>query len=245
MLAEFREGKIIPRSFGHISHLPGSKMRDDDTLLGENEINLLIGRRKDPLDRVIITEKIDGMNASVLREGDKLWPLSRKGYDVRSNPNPWIRIFANYVEDNYNRFMNLLNDGERVCGEWMIKTHTVKYDLKTEPFILFDLINGINRSLYSDFHYRVHQYHFPTTGLVHIGESIDPITALQILKEGYHGAEDYPEGIVYKYESYKNGFICSGKYVSHPNVGNDEFFRAIDDNAYNTLKRKWKMYIPS
>lgn len=46
MLGDIKEGKILPRAYGHISHLPGSKMRDfDDTLLGEREINLLtVGR---------------------------------------------------------------------------------------------------------------------------------------------------------------------------------------------------------
>lgn len=245
MLAKFKEGKIIPRSFGHISHLPGSKMKDDDdTLLGTNEIEILIKRRRNPLDRVIVTEKIDGMNACVLRDGDCLWPLSRKGYDVRSNPNPWIRIFADYVEDNYNRFMRLLDDGERACGEWMIKTHTVRYDLKTEPFILFDLIKTDKRPVYSDFHYRIHQQNFTSTGLVHIGESIEPAVALAMLKDGYHGAMDCPEGIVYKYESWDNGFVCSGKYVSHPHVGDDAFFCAEDDEIYNYLRRKWRMYIP-
>lgn len=46
MLGNSKEGKILSRAYGHISHLSGSKMRDfDDTLLGETEINLLtVGR---------------------------------------------------------------------------------------------------------------------------------------------------------------------------------------------------------
>lgn len=46
MLEDIKEGKILPRAYGHISHLPVSKMRDyDDTLLGETEISLLtVGR---------------------------------------------------------------------------------------------------------------------------------------------------------------------------------------------------------
>lgn len=238
--------KVLPRSYGSISHLPGSKLIDErDTMLGEREVALLTFRRKDYRDRVIITEKVDGMNTGVLRIDDGLIPLTRKGYDVRTNPNAWAWMFALYVSNNTRRFMNVLNNGERMCGEWMIKTHTVFYNLNTEPYIVYDIINTNNeRLLYDDFLKRINKESFISAGLVHIGESIDPKIALDIMAQGYHGASDQPEGVVYKYESFDKGFICSGKYVSHPNVGKEEYFMA-DEFIFNNMKKKYGIYIPS
>jgi hypothetical protein len=58
----------------------------------------------------------------------------RKGYDVRSSEWDFIRRFADFVADNASRFDGLLSDGERVCGEWMIKTHSLFYEIHHEPF---------------------------------------------------------------------------------------------------------------
>ena len=46
--------------------------------------------------------------------------IIRKGYDCRTNPYGWINDFTNFVQLNEQRFMSLLKDGERICGEWKI-----------------------------------------------------------------------------------------------------------------------------
>lgn len=235
-------GKVIQRGYGSISHLPGSKMIDDkDKLLGEQEIVWLTERRKHINDIVIVTEKVDGMNASVLKQDNRLYPIIRAGYDVRTSDNNFIRAFGYFVDYNSDRFMDVLLNGERICGEWLIKTHTLMYDLPHEPYVTFDIIDSSNtRISYKEFRHRIDDV-FTPTGLIHIGESITPTTALEICGKGYHGVVgDVPEGVVYKYEHGSN-FVCSGKYVSHPDVGNHELFQHnITSNLYNKMKSKYQ-----
>lgn len=236
-------GKVIPKNFGSISHLPGSKMIDiQDKLLGKQETEWMTDRRKNrATDIVIVTEKVDGMNAGVLKKDGLLYPIMRYGYDVRTSNVAWIRGFARFVEDRQERFWNLLNDGERICGEWILKTHTLRYDLKHEPFVAFDIIDSNNnRDPYVKFIYRAKQYDFTTAGLVHIGEAMPSSMAIQLIGEGYHHVVgDRPEGVVYRYES--NGrFICCGKFVSHPDLGNEEKFinNIHDPDIINYTSRK-------
>jgi len=237
-LAQIQEGKVIPKSFATIQHLLGSKMIDaEDKLLGTEQIKWLTQRRRVNTDMVIITEKLDGMNAGVLRRGDFLHPLIKKGYDCRANPLPWINAFADFVEINDSRFMRVLNDGERICGEWMIKTHTLSYKLPHEPFVAFDIIKDSERLPYLILRERAALSNFVTAGLIHMGEAIPTEMALQILGGGYHGVIGEPEGLVYRYEDSQRRYICSGKYVSNPLLGNDELFRA-NENLFN----RWKKY---
>lgn len=244
LMGNIHTGKVIQRNFGHIQHLPGSKMINaEDKLLGQQEIDWLIKRRKDPAtDIVIVTEKLDGMNAGVLKQNGVLYPLMRMGYDVRTSNISWIRGFSKFVEDNQYRFYELLNEGERVCGEWLLKTHTLQYNLQHEPFVAFDLIDDNNdREPYFEFINRIHSFGFTSPGLVHIGESIPSDMAIQIMGGGYHHVTDgCPEDVVYKYES-SGRFVCSGKFVSNPNVGNSELFNMnINSNKINYTSRKRK-----
>lgn len=97
--------KILPSSYPPISHLPGSKFRETgDSYIGEQEASWLTVKTKRPEDLVIVTEKVDGCNVGVLRRQGSLYPIIRKGYDVRTNQFDWIRDFAKFVEKNRLRF---------------------------------------------------------------------------------------------------------------------------------------------
>ena len=246
-MAPVTDGKILPRGYSSISHLPGSKMIDDkDKLIGVQECGWLTVERRNFKDLVIITEKVDGMNASVYRIDNQLYPIIRAGYDVRTSDKNWIRAFGRFVSTNSDRFMSVLDNGERLCGEWMIKTHTLSYDLPHEPYVVFDIVGEKNKRLsYKDFRHRVDGI-FTPTGLLHIGEAIAPLLAIEILGKGYHGVVgDQPEGVVYKYEN-QDGYVCSGKFVSHPDVGNEKIFTYnISNDIYNHVKSKYKQYLPN
>lgn len=229
--------KIIPSNYPRIQHIHGSKMIDaEDRLLNRREQDWLTVKTRTKTDIVIVTEKVDGCNVGVLRFGRKLIPILRKGYDVRTNSNEWIRAFYNFVQERRSRFLRLLNDGERVCGEWMIKTHTIRYRMRHEPFITFDLISDTHRDRYLNAKHRLEANGFTTAGLVHYGTAIPVGVALNMLGEGFHGAEVGPEGIVYRYEG-DGGWLFNGKYVANPNVGNNELFRS---NMDTRLMNKWR-----
>lgn len=230
--------KIIPSNYPTIQHLPGSKMRDiSDRSLGEQEVGWLTAKARSPEDTVIVTEKVDGCNVGVVRQGDALYPIIRKGYDVRTNQFEWIQDFAKFVEKNEKRFLHLLSDGERVCGEWMVKTHTIQYIMPHEPFICFDLIKGTERSRYLDACERLQRDEFVCAGLVHCGEAISTEMAITRLGGGLHGAKGAPEGVVYRYESAEHGWLFSAKYVSNPLVGDQELLRK---NIENNIMNSWR-----
>jgi len=228
-------GKVIPRNFGNIKHLTGSRLKDSgDTILEESiqpffTEKLQFAKR----DKLYITEKVDGANVGVYKKDGILYPIMRKGYDVRSSDYKFLHRFANFVSDNAARFDALLTDGERVCGEWMIKTHSLFYSMPHEPFIAFDIIKGINRPVrptFSEVLARLTAQGFTTANLIHEGGAISVEEALRLLGNGAHGCQSIPEGIVYRYE--RDGtFETAAKFVSNLNVGGDFM---DDGNAYNT-----------
>jgi hypothetical protein len=229
--------KIINSNYPSIQHLPFSKMSNrGDKNLDEREVGWLTKKTRLPTDIVIVTEKVDGCNVGVLRRGDILIPIGRKGYDVRTSGYTWIQEFAGFVERNGDRFMALLEDGERVCGEWMIKTHTIVYDMHHEPFICFDIIKDNTRVRYSEAYPRFAACGFTGVGLVHHGSAISTDKAIASLGEGFHGAVGQPEGVVYRYESEEKGYLFGAKFVNHPLVGDQAL---LDWNMETNLMNKW------
>lgn len=234
LMGEIIEGKVIPRNFGNISHLPGSRLKDSgDTVIDEKLIKYFTeGVQFRKRDKVFVTEKVDGANIGVYKSGGKLYPIMRKGFDVRGSSRGFLREFGDFVSDNAERFDKLLKDGERVCGEWMIKTHSLFYDMDHEPFIVFDIIKGIDRPTYDEVVTRALDCGFKTTGLVNKGEaSVEH--ALELMGKGFHGVcGGKPEGLVYRYE--RDGRYCmAAKYVSNSTVDGEYM---DDENAWN----KWK-----
>ena len=150
ILSEKINGKVIPRNFGNIKHLTGSRLKDSgDTILEESIQPYFTERLQFPKrDKLYVTEKIDGANVGVYKKDGKLHPVMRKGYDVRTSEFEFLRRFADFVADNSARFDALLSDYERVCGEWMIKTHSLFYKMTHEPFVVFDMIKGINKPIF-------------------------------------------------------------------------------------------------
>ena len=42
-------------------------------------------------------------------------------------------------------FDDLLKEGERVTGEWLLQAHGLIYDIKQEPIVFFDYFDAKNR----------------------------------------------------------------------------------------------------
>jgi hypothetical protein len=92
----------------------------------------------------------------------------RKGYDVRTSEYEFLHRFADFVADNSTRFDGMLSDDERVCGEWMIKTHSLFYKMPHEPFVVFDIIQGLEKPVrpgYAEIIARCEDYRFTMRAL--------------------------------------------------------------------------------
>ena len=237
VVSEIVYGKIIPRSFGNIKHLTGSRMKDSgDTLIEESVQPFFTEALQFPKrDKITVTEKIDGANVGVYKKDGLLYPIMRKGYDVRTSEWAFMRKFADFTAENASRFDKLLSDGERVCGEWMIKTHSLFYKMPHEPFIVFDIIRDgkkANRPSFNEILSRCANCGFTTAGVVWEGGAIAARDALKKLGSGFHGCMSVPEGVVYRYER-DGAFYMSAKYVSNLSVGGE--YMNVED-VYNEWK---------
>jgi len=103
-------------------------------------------RRKgrDKHDYIIVQEKLDGSNVGVARLGGEIYALTGRIYRLffalRTTSS-----FEKWVNQNKSRFLAALQDGERLCGEWLIQAHGTRYELPHEPLVVFDLMTGTTR----------------------------------------------------------------------------------------------------
>ncbi len=191
------------KNYGSIPHLPNSRMGPGDHKCHEGQERIATIKARDKHDEIIVQEKLDGSNVGVARIGDSIVPLGRAGYTAASSPFLQHRLFSNWTYKNTERFMAVLEDGERLVGEWLAQAYGTIYDLPHEPLVVFDLMAGKERITYDDFHSRVYSY-FVVPYLIHRG---DPIAVKSAMKElgayGHHGAVNPVEGVVYRIERNK------------------------------------------
>lgn len=210
------------KNYGSIPHLPGSGRGLGDHSCHEGQIKIATEKRRAGLDVIIVQEKLDGSNVGVARIKDKLIPLGRAGYPAITSRWEQHKHFHNWVYSNYERFMGVLENGERLVGEWLMQAHGTRYDLTgREPFVPFDIMVGHERMLYGEFIERMDNvFIIPYT--IRIGGSLSieaamralnpeiiPGTALEASRRtlpsdyGFHGALEPVEGAVWRVESGK------------------------------------------
>src|SRR5882724_9419662 len=68
------------KSYGHITHLPGSRMGTGDHKCEAGEARIATLKARDRHDNIIVQEKLDGKNVGVARLDGALYPLVRAGY---------------------------------------------------------------------------------------------------------------------------------------------------------------------
>jgi hypothetical protein len=189
------------KNYGHIPHLPGSRLGPGDHTCHVGQARIATIKVRDKNDEVIVQEKLDGSNVGVARLGETLYPLGRAGYTAASSPHEQHRHFHNWVYSHWERFMAVLQDGERLVGEWLMQAHGTRYALPHEPFVAFDLLRGVERTPYDDFMTRVAAGEFITPALLHRGAALSIEQALIRLNiYGFHGARDPVEGAVWRVE---------------------------------------------
>lgn len=202
------------KAYGSIPHLPGSRVGPGDYHIHEGQAKIATEKPRDRHDLVIVQEKLDGSNTSVVKLNNNILALTRAGYLAETSPYLQHHIFATWVERNHLRFRELLREGERVCGEWLALAHGTRYKLPHEPFVPFDLMTGKKRMVYEQFAERVLQLDFVVPNLLHIGPplSVEVAMIYAETRRARHGAIDKIEGAVWRVE--RKGavdFLC--KYV--------------------------------
>lgn len=191
------------KNYGSIPHLPNSRMGSGDHSCHEGQARIATAKIRDKNDEVFVQEKLDGSNVGVAKLNDTLYPIGRAGWLAASSPHEQHRHFANWVYKNYDRFWSVLKDKERLVGEWLMQAHGTRYELRHEPFVVFDLMVGDKRMLYDDFINRVHDFITPT--LLHRGGACGVESAMLKLGAcGFHGAIDPIEGAVWRIERDKS-----------------------------------------
>jgi hypothetical protein len=198
---EVRPKPLGRKAYGHIGHLPQSRMGAGDHKVPEGQARIACLKVRDRHDRVIVQEKLDGSNVAVARYEGEIIPLVRAGYRAASSPFSQHALFHAWVFENNERFDRLLREGERLVGEWLAQAHGTRYFLTHEPFVAFDLMTEERRTPFDEFQARVMR-EFITPRVLHVGAGI-PFSveaALEAVKVSGHGAIDQVEGAVWRVE---------------------------------------------
>lgn len=189
------------KSYGSIAHLPGSRTGPADHTVNAGQAEIATQKARDRFDRVIVLEKLDGTNVAVARLDGRLVALTRKGYQAATSPFQMHHLFAAWVDDQRDRFLAVLRDGERLCGEWLAQAHGTRYVLPHEPFVAFDLMRGAQRDCYDGLRERAAAGGFITPACLHDGAPISiGAVLLRLGAHGRHGALDLAEGAVWRVE---------------------------------------------
>ncbi len=140
-------------AYGSIPHLPGSKLGPGDHHIHEGQARICTERLRDDHDSVTITEKMDGTCVAVARLDGQIVPLIRRGYHARDSHFRQHHLFADWVDWNSEVFRDFLNEGERVCGEWMAQAHGIRYPRQYlgAPLYVFDLMDESGRKSRAEF----------------------------------------------------------------------------------------------
>ena len=188
------------KAYGHVAHLPGSRMGPGDHHCHEGQARIACEKARDRHDRISVTEKCDGSCVSAAKVNGTVLALNRSGYLAQSSPYEQHQWWAYWVRLNYERFDAVLEEGERLVGEWLAQAHGTRYDLPHEPFAAFDLMLGDRRLTRDVFLAKTAVGGFVTPRLLHEGGPICVEEVLRLLEPSGHGALDPVEGAVWRVE---------------------------------------------
>lgn len=223
------------KAYGSIPHLPGSRRGPADKGLSDQQASLLTVKTRDRHDVVIVQEKLDGSNVSVANIDGEIIAITRAGYRAEESIYEMHHHFKRWVDRERHRFAALLNPGERACGEWLMQAHGTRYNLPHEPFVIFDIMRGNERSSAGGVVIRCEGQGFTTPKLLHVGGAISVEAILEKLEPSGHGAIDPVEGAVWRME--RRGVVeFLGKYVRSEKVdGNYLPGHGSDKPVYNWI----------
>ncbi|RYX94470.1 hypothetical protein EON78_06005 [bacterium] len=150
-----------------------------------------------------------------MKKQGNIYALGRDGCLAEDSANEGLKLWADWVDINKERFINVLNEGERICGEWLALVHGTRYKLSHEPFVVFDLFSADNISLTQEnIAKKIKDSKFIMAKTLHKGIPCSVEKAIELLGSGFHGSIDHPEGMIWRLER-ENKTIFLAKYVFH------------------------------
>lgn len=200
------------KTYGSIGHLPSSRMGPKDHHVHEGQQRICTEKVRDKHDVVTVTEKVDGSNVGICRVGNEIFALGRAGYLAQSSPYEQHQLFADWVCKEPYPWLDILEPGQRLVGEWMAQAHGTKYTLPYGPFIAFDLMTGEKRAPFKVLSNHCQKWHLPQPKILHQAGALSVEKAMELLGQGNHGALDPCEGVVYRVER-KGKFDFMAKWV--------------------------------
>jgi len=197
-----------------IHHIPTSRLGPSERCITDKQYEMLTKQPYSDNELVIVQEKLDGSCVCAFRKNNEIYALGRAGDLANSSANESRRLWANWVDANQQRFLDVLEDGERICGEWLAMVHGTHYQLQHEPFVAFDIFDAKNKELnYDSFTKRIKISGFISPFLIHYGGVCSLELALNVLGNGYHGSIiDKPEGLIWRLER-NNKINFKAKYI--------------------------------
>ncbi|MCD8408634.1 RNA ligase family protein [Tenacibaculum dicentrarchi] len=229
------------KNYGSIPHLSSSKLGIGDHFINIGQETILTEKKRDKHDEVFAFEKYDGSNVGIAKINDKIISLTRSGYEASTSKYSHHQKFSRWVEANENIYSEILNNGERITGEWLLQAHGIKYEIheQLQPIVFFDFFDNKNErqsfdllnSLYKKFEIQIPR-------LLHRGDAISVDELIPTLNKGTYGifSDEKPEGIVYRVErKNKVDFLAkwvrkdfqAGKYI----VGKEEHELILNYNS--------------
>ncbi len=186
--------------YGSIGHLPNSRLGLTDRYVTEGQARIATLKVRDKYDTVVIQEKLDGSCVAVAKVDGVLYPLTRKGNLACASRFPQHCLFYKWAMERADLFQALLNDGERIVGEWLALAHGTRYLILTneEVFRAFDLFVGDERQTYEVFMNRV-AGKLQTVPLLSYGEPHTPAWCQDHFPISGAGAETV-EGYIWRVE---------------------------------------------
>jgi ATP-dependent RNA circularization protein (DNA/RNA ligase family) len=222
------------KSYGSIPHLIGSRLGEGDHHAEKGQCRIATEKKRDKHDFVIVQEKLDGGNVGIAKLNGKILPITRAGYLAQSSPYKTHHAFAEYVRRNEKRFYELLNDNERICGEWLLTAVGTLYDLPHEPFVPFDLFHQKERYNRDEFNARLAYSYLPKIRTLSIGEPLSIDSALEMIKTSGHGAVEPVEGAIWRVErNQKVDFLV--KFVHQDKVDG----KYLKEDVINTMPKEF------
>lgn len=234
---EVPNNKLIPSNFSSIKHLSGSKLIDDkDSYMSKEGQRKFVEKKLNLLDNIIVTEKIDGMNAGLMRLNNEYYSLSRKGYDIRTkilyedkSINFLFFFWAYYCSEFVQKYV--LMEGERLVFENAMMIHSLQYDFKKqEPVFLLAVYDKDNKRMnYEDTKDIAYFYDVQLPPVLSERLPLKPEEIMKFYDKSPVGCKGLTEGLVYWYERYNSDtHSCSydglAKYVSNTRAGTSKEF---------------------